>query len=44
MDAAHADAFVAVLERRMESMSASQAARLKRVVREVRRRKGTTEG
>jgi hypothetical protein len=32
VDAAHADAFVAVLERRLDSMSASQAARVKRVI------------
>ena len=44
VDAAHADAFVAALERRLGSMSASQAARVKRVVREACRRKGTTEG
>jgi hypothetical protein len=38
VDAEHADAFVAVLERRMEIMSASQATRLKRVIREAHRR------
>jgi hypothetical protein len=37
VDAAHAQAFVAVLERRLGSMSASQAARVKRVIKEARR-------
>lgn len=32
VDAAHADAFVAVLERRLANMSASQAARVRRVI------------
>jgi hypothetical protein len=36
VDAAHADAFVTVLERRMAVMSASQAARLRRVIKEAR--------
>ena len=36
VDAAHADAFVAVLERRMADMSASQTARLKRAIRQAR--------
>ena len=36
MDAAHADAFVVVLERRLGSMSASQAARVKRVIAKSR--------
>ncbi len=38
VDAAHADAFVAVLESRLDVMSANQAARLQRVIREARRR------
>ena len=36
VDAAHADAFVAVLERRLGSMSAAQAARVKRVITKAR--------
>jgi hypothetical protein len=44
VDAAHVDAFVAALERRLGMMSASQAARVRRVMREARRRKGATEG
>lgn len=36
VDAAHADAFVAVLERRLGSMSASQAARVQRVIAQAR--------
>lgn len=36
VDAAHADAFVAVLERRLANMSASQAARVKRVLAQAR--------
>jgi hypothetical protein len=32
VDATHADAFVATLERRLGLMSASQAARVKRVI------------
>lgn len=43
VDTAHADPFVAVLERRLGMMSASQAARLKRVIREVSRREGTAQ-
>jgi hypothetical protein len=37
VDAAHADAFVAVLERRLGMMSASQVARVKRVITKARR-------
>ena len=44
VDAAHVDAFVAALERRLGIMSASQAARVRRVMREARRRQGATEG
>jgi hypothetical protein len=44
VDAAHADALIAVLEGRLDIMSASQAARVRRVMREARRRKGATEG
>jgi len=36
VDAAHADAFVAVLETRMAEMSTSQASRLKRVIKQAR--------
>lgn len=36
VDAAHADAFVTVLERRLVNMSASQAARVKRVIAQAR--------
>lgn len=36
VDAAHADAFVAILERRLAHMSASQAARVKRVITQTR--------
>jgi hypothetical protein len=36
VDSAHADAFVAVLERRMAEMSTSQASRLKRVIKQAR--------
>jgi hypothetical protein len=36
VDAAHADAFVAVLDRRLGSMLASQAARMKRVLAQAR--------
>jgi hypothetical protein len=44
VDAAHADALIAVLEGRLDIMSASQAARVRRVMREARRRQGATEG
>ena len=37
VDAAHAAAFVAVLERRLDNMSASQAARVQRVIAQARR-------
>lgn len=37
VDAAHADAFVSVLERRLANMSASQATRVKRVIAQARR-------
>lgn len=37
VDAAHAEAFVATLERRLGNASASQAARVKRVIKEARR-------
>ncbi len=37
VDAAHADVFVAILERRQPNMSASQAARVKRVIAQARR-------
>lgn len=36
VNAAHADAFVAVLERRLANMSASQAARVQRVIAQAR--------
>ncbi len=36
VDAAHAEAFIAVLERRLGSMSASQAARVRRVLAQAR--------
>jgi len=36
VDAAHAGAFVAALERRMAEMSASQASRLRRVIKQAR--------
>jgi hypothetical protein len=44
VDAAHADAFIAVLERRMAAMSASQASRLKRVVSQARQSGQETPG
>lgn len=44
VDAVHADAFIAVLEGQLGSMSAAQASRLKRVIREACSRKGTTQG
>jgi hypothetical protein len=44
VDATHTDALIAVLEGRLDIMSASQAARVRRVMREARRRKGATEG
>jgi len=36
VDAAHADAFIAVLERRLANMSASQATRVQRVIAQAR--------
>ena len=44
VDEAHAESFVAVLEQRLGSMSASQAARVKRVIRESCRRKNPEQG
>lgn len=44
VDAAHAEAFVAVLERRLGSMSAAQAARVKRVIQEACHRKDAKQG
>lgn len=44
VDAAHADAFVAVLERRLANMSASQAARVKRVTAKARQLARETGG
>lgn len=44
VDAAQADAFVAVLERRLDNMSASQAARVQRVIAQARQLARETEG
>jgi hypothetical protein len=42
VDAGHADAFIALLEGRMASMSASQAGRVRRVMRQAEARKKPT--